>query len=174
VAAFLLLVLAVGGGVLVADLLRENTAAGEVTVLHQTVGGFPEGWLLAAVAGLGFAVAVLLVASFHAARRRARRGRRGRSRRGFEPRTVEPEADRERLLDEFFGPDVAPRHQGPPARPAHLRDDRRQGPAGRQQSWDLPERADRRLEPRHAQARQTARLHDHTDLPFPAREGRRR
>ena len=173
-AAFLLLALAVGGGLVVADLLRENTAAGELTVFHQTVGGYPEGWLLAAAAGLGFAVAVLLVASFRAARRRARRGRPGRPRRGLEPWTVEPEADRERLLDEFFGADVAPRHPGPVARPAHLRGDRRQGQARHAQGWDLAERADHRLEPRYARASRAARLHDQTDLPFPARQGRRR
>jgi hypothetical protein len=166
VAAFLLLLLAAGGGAVVFDLFRENTSAGQVTVLHQTVGGYPQGWLLAAAAALGFAVAVLLVGSWHAAKRR------GGPRRGPEHRTVEPEPDRDRLLDEFFGPDAAPRHLGPPARPAHRGGDRRQ--ARYDQGRDLPGRAGHRPEPRSPQARRTARLHDHTDLPFPARDVRRR
>jgi hypothetical protein len=168
VAAFLLLLLAAGGGAVVFDLLRENTSAGQVTVLHQTVGGYPQGWLLAAATALGFAVAMLLVASWRAAERR------GGPRRGPGHRTVEPEPDRDRLLDEFFGPDAAPRHLGPSARSAQRGGDRRQGQARYEQGWDPPGRAGHRPEARSPQAMRTARLHDHTDLPFPAREGRRR
>ena len=62
-AAFVLFALAVAGGVVVADLVRENPTAGQVTVFGQTVGGYPEGWLLAIAAGLGFVAALLLVAS---------------------------------------------------------------------------------------------------------------
>ena len=62
-AAFVLFVLAVAGGVTVADLAWENPTAGQVTVFHHTVVGHPAGWLLAIAAGLGFVVALLLVAS---------------------------------------------------------------------------------------------------------------
>jgi Flp pilus assembly protein TadB len=73
-AAFVLVVVAVAGAVVVADLVLENTAAGQVTVFHQTFIGYPEGWLLAISAGLGFVVALVLVASVNSTkRRRARR-----------------------------------------------------------------------------------------------------
>ena len=62
-AAFFLFVLAVAGGVVVADLVWENTTAGQITVFHHTVSGYPEGWLLAIAAGLGSVVALLLVAT---------------------------------------------------------------------------------------------------------------
>jgi len=172
VAAFLLFVLAVGGGVVVADLLRENTTVGEVTVFHQTVTGYPQGWLLALAAGLGFAVAVLLVASLTSTRRRAHRRQVRPSRRGLEAQAPEP--DHDRLLDEFFGPDETPRHPGRPARPAHLRGDRREGQATRDQRWDAPERVKRHPEPIYEQARRAARLHDEMDRRLPARDGRRR
>src|SRR5919112_500339 len=44
-AAFFLFVLAVAGGVVVADLVWGNTTARQVTVLHHTVSGYPEGRL---------------------------------------------------------------------------------------------------------------------------------
>lgn len=146
-AAFYLLVLAVGGGVLVADLLRENTTVGEITVFHHTVTGYPEGWLLAMAAGLGFAVAVLLVASLSSMKARARRRQLRRPRRGLEGRAVEPKHDHDRLLDEFFGPDETPRRLGGPARRAHLRRDGREGQARHLQSWDAPERIKHHPEP---------------------------
>ena len=59
-AAFFLL-LALIGGALVGDLIWENSTVGEVTVLDRTVVGYPQGWLLAAAAAIGFVVALLLV-----------------------------------------------------------------------------------------------------------------
>jgi hypothetical protein len=56
-AAFVLFVVAVAGGVVVADLVWENPTVGQVTVFSHTVGGYPEGWVLATAAGLGFVVA---------------------------------------------------------------------------------------------------------------------
>ena len=59
---------------MVADLVWENTAAGQITVFQHIVVGYPEGWLLAIAAGLGFVVALVLVASVNSTkRRRARR-----------------------------------------------------------------------------------------------------
>jgi hypothetical protein len=43
-AAFVLFALAVAGGMVVADLVLENTAAGQITVFHHIVAGYPEGW----------------------------------------------------------------------------------------------------------------------------------
>ena len=56
-AAFVLFMLAVAGGVVAADLVWENPAAGQVTMFHQTIGGYREGWLLAIAAGLGLVAA---------------------------------------------------------------------------------------------------------------------
>ena len=80
-AAFFLL-LAMLGGVLVGDLIWENTTNGEVTVLDRTLVSYPQGWLLAAAAGIGFVVALLLVASVSStkARRNRRRQLRARNR----------------------------------------------------------------------------------------------
>jgi hypothetical protein len=41
----------------------ENPTAGQLTVFHHTISGYPEGWLLAIAAGLGFVAALLLVTS---------------------------------------------------------------------------------------------------------------
>ena len=121
-AAFVLFVLAVAGGVTVADLAWENSAAGQVTVFHHTVGGYPEGWLLPIAAWLGFVVALLLVASVNSTKgRRARRKQLRGLRRGLEDQVVAPEPDHARLLDEFFGPEEPSRQLGGPARPADPR-----------------------------------------------------
>ena len=102
-AAFILL-LAILGGVLVGDLVWENTTAGEVTVLGRTVSGYPEGWLLAAAAALGFVVALLLVASLSSTRARRARRRQLRSMdRGPRHEGIRPEGDYEQWLDESFG-----------------------------------------------------------------------
>jgi hypothetical protein len=63
-AAFVLFVLAVAGAAVVADLAWENPTAGQLTVFHHTISGYPEGWLLAIAAGLGFVAALLLVTSW--------------------------------------------------------------------------------------------------------------
>lgn len=121
-AAFVLFVLAVAGGVVVADLVWENPTAGQVTVFGQTVGGYPEGWLLAIAAGLGFVAALLLVASVNSTKgRRARRKQFRGLRQGLADQVVVPEPDHARLLDEFFGPEERSRQLGGPARPADPR-----------------------------------------------------
>jgi hypothetical protein len=100
-AAFFLL-LALLGGALVGDLVWENTGAGEVTVLDRTVTGYPQGWLLAAAAGLGFVVGLLLVASASSTKRRRARRRQLRSMsHQVEREGVEP--DHASWLDESFG-----------------------------------------------------------------------
>jgi hypothetical protein len=171
-AAFLLLVLAVAGGAVLADLVRENTTAGEITVFHQTVTGYSEGWLLAIAAGLGFVVALLLVAAVSSTKGRARRRQPRLPRRGLDNQVVEPEPDHARLLDEFFGPEETPGHLGGPASPPHLRSDRREGQAEHNQRWAAPERIEHHSEPRYEQIRRAARRHN-SDLPFPASRGRR-
>ena len=135
-AAFVLFVLAVAGGMVVADLAWENPTAGQVTAFGQTVGGYREGWLLAAAAGLGFVAALLLVASVNSTKgRRARRKQLRGLRQGLEDQVVAPEPDHARLLDAVFGPEEPSRQLGGPARPA---DPRGEGPESRaedHQGW---------------------------------------
>jgi hypothetical protein len=103
-AAFVLFVVAVAGAVVAADLVWENPTVGQVTLFDHTVAGYPEGWLLAIAAGLGFVVALLLVASVNSTKgRRARRKQLRGLRRGLEDHMVAPEPDHARLLDAFFG-----------------------------------------------------------------------
>jgi hypothetical protein len=71
--AILLFLLAAAGGVLVGDLVLENTASGSVTVLDRSFSGYTQGQLLPAVAAVGFVVGALAVASLSL--RRARRVR---------------------------------------------------------------------------------------------------
>jgi hypothetical protein len=170
-AAFFLFVLAVAGGVVVADLVWENTAAGQITVFHHTVSGYPEGWLLAIAAGLGFVVALLLVASMNATKgRRARRKQLRRLRRGLEHQ-VAPKPDHGRLLDDFFGPDEPPRQL---SGPADLSSEGREGRADDHQRWVTPEPIRYPAEPLYEQARQAASLPGGLDLSVAASQGRRR
>ena len=153
-AAFVLFALAVAGGVVVADLVLENTAAGQVTVFHHIVAGYPEGWLLAVAAGLGFVVALVLVASVNSTkRRRARRKQLGGLRRGLEDQVVAPEPDHARLLDAFFGSEEPSRHLGGPAR---LADPRGEGPESRaedHQGWVTAQPIQPPTEPFYQQVR---------------------
>lgn len=134
-AAFLFL-LAIVGGALVGDLVWENTTAGEVTVLDRTVAGYPQGWLLAAAAVIGFVVALLLVASVRSTKARRERRRQFRSMKreareqGFEPDHagwLEEPSDRRETAADAGG--VSAHHSEPlyeQTRQAHQPDDRRQ------------------------------------------------
>jgi hypothetical protein len=153
-AAFLLFVLAVAGGVVVADLVRENTTAGQITVLDHTVSGYPEGWLLAIAAGLGCVVCLLLVASVNSTKgRRARRKQLGRLRHGLEHQAVAPKPDHARLLDEFFGPAEPSGHLGGLARPADLKAAGRERRADDHQRWVTPQPIQHPTEPLYQQVR---------------------
>lgn len=102
-AAFFLF-LAIIGGALVGDLVWENTTAGEVTVLDRTVAGYPQGWLLAAAAALGFVVGLLLVAAVSSTRaRRARRRQLRSMKHHVEHEGIEPEGEHASWLDEAYG-----------------------------------------------------------------------
>ena len=133
-AAFFLL-LALIGGALVGDLVWENTTTGKVTVLDRTAVSYPQGWLLAVAAAIGFVTALLLVASVSStkARRNRRRQLRAMKRDPQEPAFEPDEADwLEERLDTHgtaAGADRPRHHQAEPlyeqTRQAHL-DDRRQ------------------------------------------------
>ena len=134
-AAFFLL-LALIGVALVGDLVWENTAAGEVTVLDRTVAAYPQGWLLAAAAAIGFVVALLLVASVSSTKARRRRRRqlryleRDAREQGFEPdhaSWLEEQSDRGETAADADG--VSAHHAEPlyeQTRQVHRPDDRRQ------------------------------------------------
>jgi hypothetical protein len=187
-AAFVLFVVAVAGGVVVADLVWENPAAGQITVFHHTVGGYPEGWLLSTAAGLGFVVALLLVASINSTKgRRARHKQLRGLRHGLEDRAAAPEPDHGRLLDAFFGPDEPSRHPGAPqpiqhpaeplyqqVRSAHLPEEGREGRAEDDPRWIKGERVEYPPEPLYEQARRAAGLRQDRDLPVVAGQERRR
>jgi hypothetical protein len=152
-AAFVLFVLALAGGVVVADLVRENPTTGQVMVFGQAVGGYPEGWLLAIAAGFGFVVALLLVASVNLTKgRRARRKQLRGLRRGLEDQVVAPEPDHARLLDAFFGPEEPSRQLGGPTR---LADPRGEGPERRAegQGWVTVRPIQQPTEPLYQQVR---------------------
>ncbi len=165
-AAFVLFIVAVAGGVVVADLVWENPTAGQITVLHHTVGGYPEGWLLATAAGLGFVVALLLVASINSTKgQRARRKQLRGLRHGLEDRAAAPESDHARLLDAFFGPEGPSRHPGGPARPVDLRGERPENGADDHPRWVTPQPIQHPAEPLYQQVRSA-------HLPEGGREGR--
>jgi hypothetical protein len=137
-AAFFLL-LAMIGGALVGDLVWENTTAGEATVLGRTAVNYPQGWLLAGAVALGFAVALLLVASVSSTKARRQRRRQLRSmRRRLEGEGIETELEHASWLDESFGrrdtaaaADASPKSQPEPLYEqtrlaARQHDDRRQ------------------------------------------------
>jgi hypothetical protein len=90
------------GGVVVADLALENPTAGEVTVFTLPISGYRQGVLLAA--GLGFVVALLLVASMSSTqRRRARRKQVRTVSAGTQRQAAAPEREQTGLLEEWFG-----------------------------------------------------------------------
>jgi hypothetical protein len=151
---FVLFVLAVAGGAVVADLVWENPAAGQVTLFGETVGGYPEGWLLATAAGLGFVVALLLIASINSTKgRRARRKQLRRLRQGLEDQVAAPEPDHARLLDAFFGPEEPSRQLGGPARPADPRVEDPESRAEDHQGWVIARPIQHPTEPLYQQVR---------------------
>jgi len=134
-AAFFLL-LALVGSALVGDLIWENTATGEATVLDRTLVSYPQGWLLAAAAGIGFVIALLLVASVRSTKARRNRRRQLRAMKrdqqepGFEPEDAGWLEERLDSHGTAAGADRPSQRQAEPlyeqTRQAHLDDDRRQ------------------------------------------------
>jgi hypothetical protein len=115
--AILLFLLAVAGGVLVGDLVLENTDPGSVTVLDRSFTGYSEGQLLAVVAVLGFVIGVLVVASVGL--RRTRRARRRELRTAERELTAQlDELERENMgLRKQLAGERRPRSSAPPTAP---------------------------------------------------------
>jgi uncharacterized membrane protein YcjF (UPF0283 family) len=154
--AVLLFLLAIAGGVLVGDLVLENTAAGSVTVLDRTYTGYSQGQWLAAVAAVGFVVGVLAVASVSL--RRARRVRRRELRRAEQDLAAEVaqlERENSGLRDELAR--RAQRRPGAGAMPADLAPSSATS-AGERRARAYSPPADRHPEPVYDEARRIARL----------------
>jgi hypothetical protein len=156
--AVLLFLLAIAGGVLVGDLVLENTAAGSITVLDRSFTGYTQGQLLAVVAALGFMVGVLAVGSVSL--RRARRVRRRELRAAEQDLTAEvAELERENrgLRDELARRTQPLRHPGAGAMPADLAPGATTSVGERRvRAYSAP--ADRHAEPVYDEARRVARL----------------
>jgi hypothetical protein len=146
--AALFLLLAIVGAVVVGDLVLENPGTGDVTVLDRSIGGYPEGWFLAAAAAIGFAVGLLLVGSVGL--RRSRRVRRRELR------------EAERDLTEQLGTLEAEN--------SRLREELTRYRPGRRVAG--PTRDERSPEPLYDEARRAARLRSDPDLPYPPPEDR--
>jgi hypothetical protein len=131
--AVFFLLLAILGGALVGDLVWENATNGEVTVLDRTLVSYPQGWLLAAAAAVGFVTALLLVASMSSTKARRNRRRQLRAMRR-DQRDPDFEPDNADWVEEQFDPsetaaaDRPSQRRAEPlyeqTRQAHLRDDR--------------------------------------------------
>jgi len=152
--AVLLFLLAIAGGVLVGDLVLENTAAGGVTVLDRSFTGFSQGQSLAAVAAVGYMVGVLAVASVSL--RRARRIRRRELRRAEQELTAEvAQLERE---NSSLREELARRAQRrPDAMPADLAASSAAS-AGERRTRAYSAPADRHPEPVYDDATRIARL----------------
>jgi uncharacterized membrane protein YciS (DUF1049 family) len=154
--AVLLFLLAIAGGVLVGDLVLENTAAGSVTVLDRSFTGYSQGQLLAVVAALGFVIGVLLVGSVSL--RRARRVRRRELRRAERDLTAEvAELERENsgLREELARRDQL-RRRGAGAMPADPAPASMAPGGERTRAYSAP--ADHHPEPVYEEARRANRL----------------
>jgi hypothetical protein len=129
--AVVLLLLAIIGGIVVGDLVVENTVTGELIVFNQTITGQREGVLLAMAAALGLVTGLLIVAS--ATSTRARRARRRDLRAAvwdLENQVAELEDENASLWDELARHDPTVADPSRPARPVD-RSDRRAAPAAR-------------------------------------------
>jgi uncharacterized membrane protein YccC len=155
--AVLLFLLAIAGGVLVGDLVLENTAAGSVTVLDRSFVGYSDGQLLAAVAALGFVIGVLAVASVSLRRsRRVRRRELRRAEQDLSAEVAELEQENSSLRDELARRAAVSRRPGAAAMPADRAPAVAPGDERRTRAYSAP--ADRHPEQVDEEARRVTRL----------------
>jgi hypothetical protein len=132
-------------------------------------------FVVAIAAGLGFVVALLLVASVNSTKgRRARRKQLRRLRYDLEDQVAAPEPDHARLLDAFFGPEEPSRCLDGPARLVELESEDRESRADDHQRVIAPQWISHPPEPLYEQARRAAGLGQDWDRPVAASQGRRR
>ena len=108
--AALLLLLAILGASVVADLVVENTGSGVITVLHHPITGDRDGLLLAMTAALGLVIGLLVVGSLSLRRpRRARRQQLRVAERELRGQLLELESQNTRLREELARRDAGAR-----------------------------------------------------------------
>jgi ABC-type multidrug transport system fused ATPase/permease subunit len=158
--AALLLVLAILGAGVVADLVVENTGTGVITVLGRPVTGYRDGLLLAAA--LGLVMGLLLVGSLSLRRtRRARRQRLRVAERELRGHLLELEGENTQLREELARRDSAARRVAGVAAAAGL-----EAPAA---AGRVPSPlADHQVEPIYEEARRVARLRSSAELSLPS------
>jgi hypothetical protein len=157
--AALLLLLAIIGGVLVGDLVVENTAVGAVTVLNHPIAGFSDGLLLAAAAALGFVVGLLVVGAVGLRRTRRAHCRQLRTaERELSGQLIELERENARLRDALARRD-------PPAHRLVATAADLGSPAATARRVPSPP-AGRHREPVFEEAKRAARLRNDPDLWF--------
>jgi uncharacterized membrane protein YccC len=160
--AALLLLLAIIGASVVADLVVENPGTGAITVLHQPITGDRDGLLLAMAAALGLVIGLLVVGSVSLRRtRRAHRKQLRQAERELRGQLLELEGENTRLRDELARRDSAARRVAGVAAAADLH------PPAAAPRPAAP-LADRQVEPIYEEARRVARLRSSFDLQVPA------
>jgi hypothetical protein len=166
--AALFLVLAIVAGVVVGDLVLENTTAGDITVLHHTVTGYNEGLLLAMAVALGVVLGGLVVASASTTRtRRIRRKRLRTGERDLHRQVGELKRENARLRDELARRDQRVRHLGGLASPADLGSTTWAGStADHRVTVPSHQLAEGHPEPLYEEAKRAARLWSDLDLSF--------
>jgi uncharacterized membrane protein YccC len=159
--AALLLLLAILGASVVADLVVENTGTGAITVLHHPITGYRDGLLLAMAAALGLVIGLLLVGSLSTRRtRRACRKQLRRAERELRRRLLELKGENTRLRDELTRRDSAARRLVGVAAAADL------DPPTAARRTPSPV-VNRQVEPIYEEARRVARLRSSFELSIP-------
>jgi len=163
--ATLCLLLAIIGGVVVGDLVLENTTAGDITILNHTIGGFSEGLLLAMAAALGLLVGLLVVLSAGTTRtRRVRRKRLRTAGRDLTRQMAELQRENARLREELAR-DQRVHQLGELAGPADLGSTPRAGSTA-DRGLTVPSQLAERSEPLYEEAKRAARLRSDPDRFF--------
>jgi uncharacterized membrane protein YccC len=161
--AALLLLLAIAGTAVVADLVLENNGTGAITVLHHPVSGYHDGQLLVMAAAIGLVIGLLVLGSVSMRRtRRARRKRLRRAEHELRGQLLKLQRENIRLREELAHRDAAARRL---ARVAVAAADPEAGAAARRTPAPV---ADRQVEPLNEEARRIARLRSSFDLDVPA------
>jgi uncharacterized membrane protein YccC len=160
--AVLLLLLALLGASVVADLVLENTGTGAITMLHHPITGYREGLLLATAAALGLVIGLLVVGSLSL--RRTRRTRRQRLRvaeRELRGQLRELGRENSSLREELARRDSAARRVASVAAAAGFDPPAAAGTV-------RPLLADHQPEPIYEEARRVARLRSGVELSLPS------
>jgi hypothetical protein len=160
--AALLLLLAILGASVVADLVVENTGSGAITVLGHPITGYREGLLLAMTAALGVVIGLLVIGSLSLRRtRRARRRRLRVAERELRGQLLELQDENTRLREELARRDSAARRVAGVAAAAGLEPPAAAGTVS-------PPLADHQVEPIYEEARRVARLRSSFELSVPS------